>query len=147
MRATLQRTDQVGALIGIAAAPDFTEDLIWASLSKEQKITLQSQGYLEQPSDYADEPYVISMSLIEDGRHCLILRDVLELPMPVCLLQGQRDEDVPWKTALRLSDTLASPDVEVILVKDGDHRLSRPEDLQRLTNEVDKLIQKIGDQP
>ena len=145
LRAALKRTDQVGALIGIAAAPDFTEDLVWASLSEEQKSILESQGCLEQPSDYADEPYIISMALIEDGRHCLLLGDTIELHMPVCLIQGQRDQDVPWKTVLKLSGAIASPDVKVVLVKDGDHRLSRPEDLQSLASEVNLLIQKICD--
>ncbi len=145
VRVALQRADKIGALIGIAAAPDFTEDLMWASLTEKERTALEKQGYLEQPSEYDEEPYIISKKLIDDGRNCLVLRDTIEISHPACLIHSQKDEDVPWQTALRLSEALASEAVQVVLVKDGDHRLSRPEDLKRLTQTVDHYAQMIAE--
>ncbi len=142
--AALARQDRVAGLLGIAAAPDFTEDLMWAEFSEADRAEIESKGRLEQPSDYGDDPYVITRDLIEDGRKNLLLRAPLPIRCPVHLLQGMRDEDVPWKTALRLSDALESEDVEVTLVKKGDHRLSEPEDLARLMRALDVLTEKVG---
>lgn len=140
VRAALKRLDRIAGLIGIAAAPDFTEDLVWDSLSETQRKALVEKGHIEQASDYDEASYVISRHLIEDCRKCLVLRSPMKISIPVRLIHGQRDMDVPWTTASRLAETLTSDDVDVLLVKDGDHRLSRPHDLQRLCQIVDSLL-------
>ncbi len=129
--AALARPDRVAALIGIAAAPDFTETLMWQAMSFEQRATLMRDGVLPRPSEYG-EPYPITRALIEDGRSRLLLHASIALDCPVRLLHGQDDPDVPWEMALRIAEQLTSQDVQVILVKDGDHRLSRPQDLALL---------------
>jgi pimeloyl-ACP methyl ester carboxylesterase len=139
--AALELRDRVAGLVGVAAAPDFTEDLMWQDFTFEQRRTLMETGELELPNCYEpDQPWRIHRSLIEDGRNHLLLRDLIQIHCPVWLIQGQKDEDVPWETALRLADNLASEQVEVILVKDGDHRLSRDCDLTRLTNVVAAML-------
>lgn len=143
LRAALQRPTRVAALIGIAAAPDFTEDLMWANFTANQRSELLAKGQVEQLSDYSDDPYIIAQLLIEDGRRNLLLRDTISIEAPVRLLHGQKDEDVPWQTALTLAEHLATSDVAMTLIKDGDHRLSRPEDLRTLCATVDRLIHDI----
>lgn len=140
----LELRDRVAGLVGVAAAPDFTEDLMWQDFSFEQRRTLLETGELELPNDYEPEnPWRIHRSLIEDGRNHLLLRDSIQIHCPVRLIHGQKDADVPWRTALQLADRLASDQVEAILVKDGDHRLSRDCDLARLTGTVDALLRTI----
>lgn len=143
LRAALQRPGRIAGLIGIAAAPDFTEDLMWASFTADQRSELITNGQVELPSDYSDEPYMIAQLLIEDGRRNLLLRDAIPIDAPVRLLHGQKDEDVPWQTALTLAERLTSRDVEMTLIKNGDHRLSRPQDLRMLCTTVDRLIHDI----
>ena len=138
--AALQRRARVAGLIGIAAAPDFTEALIWQSLSADERRRLMSEGRLEQPSEYSDAPYVITRKLIEDGRSHLLLGRPIALDCKVRLLHGMRDSDVPHAFSLQLAQNLDSADVAVTLIKDGDHRLSRPQDLLRLCEAVDELI-------
>ena len=116
--------DRVAGLVGIAAAPDFTEDSMWAGFTKHQQETLMADGRLELPSDYSDEPYVITRRLIEDGRNQLVLRDPLALPFPVRLLHGTADADVNMDVALRLLDHAESPDMQLRFVKGADHRFS-----------------------
>ncbi|MEN3951337.1 alpha/beta hydrolase [Iodidimonas sp. SYSU 1G8] len=132
------RPARIAALVGIAAAPDFTEDLMWASYGEDVREILRRDGVYYEPSDYG-EPYAISMRLIEEARDHLVLRAPLELPFPVRLIQGMRDPDVPWRTALRLAEHVSGDDVEVILVKGGDHRLSEPADIARLEAVLDAL--------
>ncbi|MGE0667767.1 MAG: alpha/beta fold hydrolase [Sphingomonadales bacterium] len=133
------RPERVAALVGIAAAPDFTEDLMWASYPEEVRETLRRDGIYHEPSDYG-EPYAITMRLIEEGREHLVLRAPLPLPFPVRLIQGMKDQDVPWQTALRLAERIDGDDVEVTLVKNGDHRLSEPSDIARLEAVLEGLI-------
>ncbi len=121
----------VVGLVGIAAAPDFTETLMWAAMSPAERATLESAGQLVVPSEYG-APLVITRALIEDGRRHLLLDGNLPIGVPVRLLQGQRDPDVPWETALRIAERLTGEDVQVTLIKDGDHRLSRESDLALL---------------
>ncbi len=135
--------DRVTALVGIAAAPDFTEQLMWAAMAPAERARLQQHGFLDIPSDYG-APTRITRALIEDGRHHLLLGAAIPIPCPVRLLQGQRDPDVPWETALKLADRLASHDIQVTLIKDGDHRLSRPADLALLTRTVAALLSENG---
>jgi pimeloyl-ACP methyl ester carboxylesterase len=136
----LRLQKRVAGLIGIAAAPDFTEDLIARELNDEQRLAMQRDGFVLVPCDYDDEPYTITQALIDDGRKNLLLNDSISLSQPVRLIQGLKDKDVPWGTALRLQEKLTGDDVETILVKDGNHRLSEPHDMKRLAKILDLLL-------
>ncbi|MYF87930.1 MAG: alpha/beta hydrolase [Boseongicola sp. SB0676_bin_33] len=116
--------DRIAGLVTIAAAPDFTEDGYWAEFDEGQKAVLEAEGQIALPSDYSDEPYVITKRLIEDGRRNLVLRDPLPLPFPVRFLQGTEDEAVSVSTALRLLEHADGPDMRLTLVKGADHRFS-----------------------
>ena len=135
----LARPERVAALVGVAAAPDFTEDLIWSTLDDETRRTLTETGEISLPCDYDEEPYPITLGLIEEGRSHLLLRAPIALDCPIHLLQGMVDEDVPWRTALKIAELVESDRVVVELVKDGDHRLSRDRDLARLTAAVEAV--------
>ena len=135
--AALARPGRVAGLVGVAAAPDFTEDLIWSALDDEARRTLADTGVVERPCDYGEDPYPITMRLIEEARSHLLLRAPIPLDCPIHLLQGMADEDVPWRTALRLAEQVESGSVVVELVKDGDHRLSREQDIARLCAAVE----------
>ena len=137
--AALARPERIKGLIGVAAAPDFTEDLMWAQFSDAQKQTIEEKGALIEPTDYGDDPYTITRELIVEGRNHLLLRKPIELNIPVRLVQGMQDPDVPWQTALKLAETLTSTDVEVQLIKSGDHRLSKPAELDAITHHIDVL--------
>jgi pimeloyl-ACP methyl ester carboxylesterase len=134
-----QLGDRLAGYVGIAAAPDFTERLMWQSMSPQEQQTLISRGELRVPSAYGED-LVITRALIEDGRHHLVLDTPLALPCPVRLLQGQHDPDVPWETALALAAHIDSPDVQTVLIKDGDHRLSRPADVAVLIAALQPLL-------
>ena len=140
IRTAVLRTERIAGLIGIASAPDFTEDLMWPGLSESQRTIIQTQGVADVKSDEDPRPYRISRDLIEDGRRNLVLRAPIKLDCPVRLLHGQRDVSVPWETSLRLAERITGDDVDVQLIKGGDHRLSRPEDLKRLCATLDELI-------
>ena len=136
------------ALVGVAAAPDFTEDGMWMRMSAGEREALAARGVIHVPSEYSSEPHPITFRLIEDGRRRLQLRDRIPLDCPVRLIHGCRDGDVPWQTSLRLAACLASSDVEVEFVCDGDHRLSRDADLARLGRVVrDVLGSREGGNP
>ncbi|RAU21689.1 alpha/beta hydrolase [Paramagnetospirillum kuznetsovii] len=142
--AALERRDRVVGLVGVAAAPDFTEDLMWQDFSFEQRRQLLEKGEISLPNCYEPEnPWRVHRRLIEDGRNHLLLRDVINLSCPVRLIHGQLDADVPWRTALQIADSLTAADVEIILVKDGEHRLSRDADMERLRTVVDGLLRAI----
>lgn len=130
---------RVAGLVTIAAAPDFTEQGFWAGLDPAQREILMRDGRIETPSDYSDEPYVITRHLIEDGRKRLVLNQPLPLPFPVRLLQGTADADVPVDWALRLLDHASGPDIRLVLVKDADHRFSTPECLDLVTASIEGL--------
>ncbi|HEY9164244.1 MAG TPA: alpha/beta hydrolase [Magnetovibrio sp.] len=139
-----ERAERVRGLVGLAAAPDFTEDLIWAKLSDDQRAELLDKGQVLEPNDYdPSEPYVITQKLIEDGRRHLVLREPLNITVPVRLIQGMQDADVPWSTALSLQEALVSDDVEVQFVKSGDHRLSEAQDLRRLEVTLGALLNHL----
>ena len=135
----LARPERVRGLAGIAAAPDFTEDLLLARATPEQRRALAGQGYWMQASAYGGDSYPVTGRLIEEARAHLVLRGPLPIRCPVHLLHGQRDPDVPWQTALRLAERLESDDVTVELVKAGDHRLSTPRDIARITAAIERL--------
>ena len=138
--ASLKFKNRLKAFIGIAAAPDFTERLMWAGFSEVEKQELKHNGKIELPSDYSDEPYIISLALIEDGREHLLLDKPILLDVPVRLIHGEKDMDVPVETSHMLSACLSSEDVEITLVKGGEHSLSEPKDLKRLMNTLDQLM-------
>jgi pimeloyl-ACP methyl ester carboxylesterase len=131
--------DRLAAIIGIAAAPDFTEALMWRVMSIEQRETLMRDGLLNLPSRYG-QPYPITRALIEDGRARMLLDAPIAIDCPVRLLHGQRDPDVPWELSLRIAEQLTSRDVRVTLVKDGDHRLSRSQDIAMLRQTLEELL-------
>lgn len=131
--------ERVAALVGIAAAPDFTEDSMWARFDKGQRRTLMREGRLALPSEYSDEPYVVTKRLIEDGRARLVLRDPLRLPFPVRLLQGTADVDVPPSVALRLLDHIDGPDTHLTLVAGANHRFSEPRELDLIGETLERL--------
>jgi pimeloyl-ACP methyl ester carboxylesterase len=136
--------DRVAALIGIAAAPDFTERMWEAEFTPAQRAELLAEGVFLRPSAYADEPYPITLRLIEDGRRNLVLQSPLTLPFPVRLLQGTNDVDVPPQVALLLLDHAQGPDIRLTLVKGADHRFSSPDCLALLTETVETLLVQRG---
>lgn len=136
---SLAKDAKLAGLVLIAPAPDFTEELMWKQFSDEIRNQIETTGQWERPSVYGDPPYAITKKLIEDGRKHLLLGQPIEVKCPVRILQGVLDPDVPWQYAMRLVSCLAQDDVAMTLVKDGDHRLSRPEDIQRLLKTVDEL--------
>jgi pimeloyl-ACP methyl ester carboxylesterase len=136
------RPERVAGLIGIAPAPDFTETLMWPAFSEEQRATILRDGVLHLPSQYG-EPTPVTRALIEDGRRHLLLDSPIPLTCPVRILQGMADPDVPWRHALRLTEALKGGDVRLHLVKDGDHRLSRPEDLRLLQETLDSMLAQL----
>ncbi len=141
----LRRPQRVAALVGIAAAPDFTESLWRDGLDDGQRESLERAGYCEIPNCYDDgQPYRIGRQLLEEGRDHLLLTADIPIDLPVRLLHGQLDDDVPWEHALTLARHLHSDNVEVQLIKDGDHRLSRPHDLERLIRTVATLLAELG---
>jgi pimeloyl-ACP methyl ester carboxylesterase len=142
--AACARPERVAGLVGIAAAPDFTEDLMWSVAADEQKRALETDGIWYEPSQYDEEPTPITMKLIEEGRNNLLLRAAIPLTCPVRLIHGMEDPDVPWRTSLRIAERLDSTDVEITLVKGGDHRLSEPVDLARLTAVLDRLLDQLS---
>jgi len=133
------RPEKVKALVGIAAAPDFTVRLMGEELTDAQRETLLRDGVLYRPSEYGD-PMPITLKLVEDGSNHLLLDRPVPFTGPVRLLHGQRDPDVPWQLSLRIAERLESGDVRVMLVKDGDHRLSRPHDIALIIDTVMDLI-------
>ncbi len=142
--AALALPQRVAGLVGIAAAPDFTEDLIPAALSDAQKAELATNGMVAIPNCYDEEPYLIRQALLDEGRDNLLLRGPIAIDAPVRLIHGMRDEDVPWKTGLAIVDHLVSEDVEITYVKAGDHRLSEERDLRRLERTLEALLAELS---
>ncbi len=141
--AALARPERIAGLVGIAAAPDFTDELLWQRLSAEQQREVEETGVWDMPSDYGD-PVPITYQLIREGRRHKLLDAPIDLACPVRLLQGTADAEVPADWALKLQRALTSDDVEATLVKDADHRLSSERDLQRLRDTLDRLFRDLG---
>jgi pimeloyl-ACP methyl ester carboxylesterase len=134
----LARPERVAGLIGIAAAPDFTEDLVWDNLSAAERQEMREKGAVFEPSDYGD-PMPYTLKLVEDGRKHLLLRGAISIACPVRLIQGKMDKDVPWQVAEKCHAQLQSKDKQVIYIDDGEHRLSRDQDLDVLWKCVEEL--------
>jgi pimeloyl-ACP methyl ester carboxylesterase len=129
----------LAGLVLIAPAPDFTEDLMWNEMTPEIRDEIMRTGQWERPSAYGEAPYPITRALIEDGRNNLVLRSSIEIGCPVRILQGVQDPDVPWQHAFKLTERLPQDDVVLTLIQDGDHRLSRPQDIARLIATVQEF--------
>lgn len=142
--AALARPGRVAALMGIAAAPDFTEDLILPAFPGEVREKLETEGQVMVPSGYGLPPYPITKRLIDEARGHLVLRAPIPFTGPVRLIHGLEDRDVPWQTSVRLAENLTSGDVEVTLVKGGGHRLSEPADLARMNATLDALVRAVN---
>ena len=140
----LARKDRVRGYVGLAAAPDFTRDLCWNRYSDEIKATLKRDGVYYEPCDYGDDPYPMTLNLLQEGDNHLLLDSEIGLTCTVRLIQGMRDSDVPPVTAQRISDALASEDVVITYVKNGDHRLSTEADLKRLCRVVKEISGKLS---
>lgn len=136
----------VDGLLLIAPAPDFTAELIEPNLSDAEKASLVERGYFEEPSEYSSEPNIFTRDLIEDGRNNLVLKGIIETGCPVHILQGMKDDDVPYSHALKLLEHLPADDVVLSLIRDGDHRLSRPQDIERMLAAAKSLVVH-GQQP
>lgn len=134
----------VAGMVGIAAAPDFTEDSMWAGFSKAQRDEMAATGRVALPSDYADEPYIITAKMIEDGRRQLVLRSPLAAPGPVRLLQGSADTDVTPQVAQRLFDHMEGADLRLTMVKGADHRFSAPDCLALVVASVQDVLARVG---
>jgi pimeloyl-ACP methyl ester carboxylesterase len=123
----------------IAPAPDFTEELMWKKFPDTIKREIEEKGFWLRPSAYGEEPYPITKGLIEEGRNHLLMGGLIETGCPVHILQGVQDPDVPWQHAQELVARFARDDVVLTLIKDGDHRLSRPEDIERMIAAVQEF--------
>ena len=135
------------SLVLIAPAVDFTEALMWEHFTDDIREAVMREGRFMRPSLYSDEPYGITRELIEDGRRHLMLDAAIETGCPVHILQGMRDPDVPWEHAMQLVDRLPGESVQLTLLKDGDHRLSRPEDLDLLVRSVEAACRRADPGP
>lgn len=134
------RSGRVAGMVLIAPAPDFTSRLMWPSMPPEGRFAITQDGVWMQPSAYGD-PVPITRSLIESGAKYSVMGAPFEFEGPVRILQGMRDEDVPFSHAQALVETITSSDLTFTLVKDGDHRLSRPHDIARLIATCDEIVQ------
>ena len=132
--------EKVAGLVTIAAAPDFTEDAMWASFGTDQRRQLEADGQVALPSDYSEEPYIVTRRLIEDGRQQLVLRTPLTLPFPTRFLQGTADTDVDMSVALRLLQHASGDDMRLTLVKGADHRFSDADCLALIAQSVEDVL-------
>lgn len=139
LHAARERRGQVRGLVGIAAAPDFTERMR-PKMNAEQQKSLDDEGVVWVHSEYFGNDYPITRKLIDNGRSLCLLDDVIGLEIPIHLLQGQQDADVPWETALKIAERVIGDEVTMTLVKDGDHRLNRPQDLALLGEAVGRML-------
>lgn len=133
-------SNRLKALLLLAPAPDFTHELMKPALTADQKDQLSSRGYMEEPSEYSDEPNIFTKALFDDGDANRVMTGMIETGCPVHILQGMQDPDVPYEHALKLVNFLPSEQVSMTLIKDGDHRLSRDEDIELLIRTTEALL-------
>ncbi len=136
--------DRLAGLVLLAPAPDFTAELVEPQLTDRQKKALAENGYFEEPSEYSDQPYIYTRALIEDGRKNLVMTGPIDTHCPVNILQGLADPDVPPAHALKLASLLPADDVTLSLIPQGDHRLSRPQDLEMLLGAVEAMVERAA---
>jgi pimeloyl-ACP methyl ester carboxylesterase len=136
------RPQRIAGLIGIAAAPDFTEDLLKNELTPEQLLDVKDKGFTTSPSKLGND-YIYTRALFDEGRKNLVLRDKIPINCPVRLLHGLKDGVVPWQTAIIIQEKLLGTDVRIILVKNGDHRLSTAPDLECLVDTLDIFVKRF----
>ncbi len=141
--AAMRRPERIAGLVGIAVATDFTEHLVDTILSADEMVILEHAGVVQVANPYGPEPTPVTKRIIEEGRQHLVLHDQIPLDCPVRLIHGMQDSDAPWQTSLRLAERLRSADVEVTLIKDGAHRLSEPDDLERICGTLDTLLRRL----
>lgn len=134
---------RAGALLLLAPAPDFTIDLMEPDLSEAQRADLAARGYFEEFSEYDPEPNIYTRALFEDGHANQVLKGIIETHCPVHILQGMADPDVPYEHALKLVEHLPADDVTISLIRDGDHRLSRPQDIAMIVKALEGLAERI----
>lgn len=139
----LARPKQVQGLVGVAAAPDFTMRLMYEKMDAMQRNTLVNEGVLNVPSEYGFEPYPITAQLIDESRQHLLLDDEIAIECPIRLLHGMKDPDVPWEYSVQIAEAVSTHDVQVRLSKSGDHRLSEPDDLERLKESVLSVCKQV----
>jgi len=145
LQMALQRPERVAAVVGIAGAPDFTEELIWKKLDDETRDLLQKGGTWMRPNRYDDgEPYPISLKLIESGRAHLLTDSTINLNCPVRLLHGSADIDVPWSCSLKVLEQLSGKDATLTLIKDADHRLSSSEQIEIILATIERLHDQLA---
>lgn len=132
--------ERLHGLLLLAPAPDFTHELMLPELSEKHKSQLEERGFMEEPSQYSDEPNIYTKKLFDDAEINLVMGAPVETRCPVHIIQGMRDEDVPYQHAMRLLTLLPGENVTMTLVKDGDHRLSRPQDIDLMLRAVDNLV-------
>lgn len=137
--AALARPAQVIGMVGIAPAPDFTD---WG-FSDAQKMALLSDGRIEEHSDYSDQPTVTTRTFWQSGEANRLMQGAIPIDVPTRLVQGQRDPDVPWERTVRLGELIAGDDVQTWLIKDGDHRLSRPQDIHMILRAIEDVFGEI----
>jgi pimeloyl-ACP methyl ester carboxylesterase len=135
-----EESGRLKALLLIAPAPDFTHELMKPKLSESQLAEIRNNGFLEEPSEYSDEPNIFTKALFDDGDANLVMKGTIETGCPVHILQGMQDPDVPYEHALKLINFLPCEQVSMTLIKDGDHRLSRDQDIALLIKSVADLV-------
>lgn len=135
---------RVAGMILIAPAPDFTMELMEPQLTARHRKELAEKGYIEEPSEYSPEPNIYTRALFEDGVQNRVLEGIIDTHCPVHVLQGMNDPDVPYTHALKLLDHLPADDVTLSLVRDGDHRLSRPQDLDMLVRTTEAMVERVS---
>ncbi len=139
MLAALARRERIAGLVLIAPAADFTEELIWNEMTGEERDTVLRDGRIVEPSPYGDPPSIITRALIEDGRKHLLLGGAIALHAPVRIIQGMADAEVPWRHALKVAECLQTDDLTMTLIKSGDHRLSKPHELEAIIAAIEAV--------
>ena len=138
------RSGIVQGLVGIAAAPDFTEEMFETRLNEEQRAELMEKGVTHVENDYSDEPYIFTKEFYEEAKKHLLLSAPQNITFPIRLVQGMLDKDVPWESAVKIQKSFTGAEVDIVFVDDGDHRLSRPEDMELIDREIISLSDYIA---
>lgn len=141
---SIERPDRISGVLGIAAAPDFTREIFNDHMNASQRQEMKEKGHIDLPNAYSDEPYRITLALIEDGEKYCLLDKSIPVKVPVTLVQGMRDEDVPWTKTFRIDKCLKEVETKIILIDDADHRLSGTEDLEIIDRELRFLTHGAG---